>query len=186
MKIKFPLRIIIVFVSILFPLIYGCTTTIHGEKPETFAKLEVVTYNIGDLNGRRPDTSEVVAVIKRNSSPDIILLQEVHSEEQAKLISNSLGMPYTTFHSAKDKMSGLAILSRYPIKEGKFNAFKSSNNGFGFISAQVMIDGRIILVTSVRLERIRSINSNRDRIEISWLDGIRYLIKEMTEIYEIS
>ena len=93
------------------------------------ATFRVLTYNIrtglGSLDPsldpykdrkRKVDLAPIVAAI-RSANPDVVALQEVRGETQAKTLAAALGMHHVYHrHGPKyGKWWGLALLSRFPI-----------------------------------------------------------------------
>ena len=60
------------------------------------ASLSVMTYNIWDLEGKRPALKDVEAVIRDAGVPDVLLLQEVRGEKMALSLAGSLGLPLSS------------------------------------------------------------------------------------------
>ena len=88
---------------ILATALWGCMPVRGaGEKaPEN--SFSVMTYNIWDLNGKRPAVEDVVAVIRSEDVPDLVLLQEVRGEKMAFKISEALGLPHYVYHGVQWK-----------------------------------------------------------------------------------
>ncbi len=56
--------------------------------------LTVITYNIGTIDGRRLRPEKIVATIRKNATPDLLLLQEVPNEKFAIKLAESFGLPF--------------------------------------------------------------------------------------------
>jgi exodeoxyribonuclease-3 len=72
--------------------------------------LRVMTYNI--LDGGQNREEHILDVIK-TSQPDIVILQEVFTEEFLKFLSHSLGMNY--YLGAGNRERRVALLSKLPV-----------------------------------------------------------------------
>jgi len=96
--------------------------------------LRVMTYNI--LDGGENREAYIVDVIQ-NAKPDIVILQEVFTEEFLKFISQPLAMSY--YIGTGNKKRRTALLSKIPVR-----AFKSHHPVFpiwrNFIDAEVELD----------------------------------------------
>lgn len=93
--------------------------------------LRVMTYNI--LNGGENRDTYILDVIQ-NAKPDVIILQEVFTEEILKFLSGSLSMSY--FIGAGNKKRKIALLSGLPV-----HSFRSYHPLFpiwrNFIDAEI-------------------------------------------------
>lgn len=141
--------------------------------------LEVITYNIGDLNGHQPLLKDVAEIIKSHGVPDLLLVQEINGEKAVSRLSRMLGLPHFTYSNYKGKKHGLAILSRIPITEPQTFYFKASNKGYGIISGDILIDGHNVTIYSVHLDRIDPVKIKGQKIEMSWETALRFLKTEL-------
>jgi len=112
-------------------------------------QIKIAQWNIGGGLVRRDDSDplssssytedglEHIIEFLREENPDVVTLQETQERGdycQAKMIADSIGLPYWVNHSTDqsffdtEKLIGQAILSRYPIIESRFSPF--SNPGF--------------------------------------------------------
>lgn len=98
-------------------------------------EFKALQWNIGGGKDYRDSSKDVlgeVVAVTRKVNPDIITLQEIHSDEgssQAEEIAKSLGHKhwvedvYDESHLEKGKMLGQAIVSRWPIENHTFSFF---------------------------------------------------------------
>ncbi|MFN8413224.1 MAG: endonuclease/exonuclease/phosphatase family protein [Anaerolineales bacterium] len=97
-------------------------------------QIRVMTYNI--LNGGQTRENSILDVIQ-TAKPDVIILQEVFSDELLKFLSDALGMDY--YMGAGNKKRKVALLSKLPI-----HSFKNHHPLFpiwrNFIDAEVEIE----------------------------------------------
>lgn len=140
----------------------------------------VMTYNIWDLGGKRPELKDVEKVIRDAGVPDVLLLQEVRGEEMAVLLSKSLGLPYHLYCPARGRSYGVSILSRYPLTESGLLYFKSSKTGRGALRATVVVNGLKLQVCSVHLDRVGSVQVDKRGVHLSWDDALLLLAHETT------
>lgn len=95
--------------------------------------LRVMTYNI--LDGGENREAHILNVIQA-ANPDIVILQEVYSDEFLQSLSQALGMSYR--FGTGNKQRKVALLSKFPVK-----SFKSHHPIFpiwrNFIHAEIEI-----------------------------------------------
>ena len=141
----------------------------------------VMTYNIWELNEKRPAVKDVVEVVRSEGIPDILLLQEVRGEDMSLLLSSALGLPHHLYRQADGQKYGLAVLSRYPLTDNMFFYFKSSKMGRGALKATATVNDRKVRVCSVHLDRIDSVKVNKHGIDLTWGDSLYLLAHETTD-----
>ncbi len=68
----------IIFGVVIMLLLGSVVLAFHQNGDQTTSNpLEVMTYNIGDLNGHQPLLKDVAEVVKRHGVPDLLLVQEI-------------------------------------------------------------------------------------------------------------
>jgi len=148
---------------------------LENSSKRTFS---VMTYNIWDLNEKRPAVKDVIEVVRSEGIPDILLLQEVRGEDMSLLLSSALGLPHHLYRQADAQKYGLAILARYPLTDGGFFYFKSSKMGRGALKATATVNGLKVQVCSVHLDRIDSVKVDKEGINLTWGDALYLLAHE--------
>jgi len=141
----------------------------------------VMTYNLWDLGGKRPELKDVEKVIRDAGVPDVLLLQDVGGEGVVVSLAGSLELPYHLYLAARGQNYGVSILSRYPLSESGFLYFKSSKTGRGALRATVVVDDRELQVCSVHLDRIDSVNVDQQGVHLGWDDALFLLAHETTD-----
>lgn len=154
----------------------------HNRGQASINSLEVMTYNIGDLNGHQPLLKDVAEVVKRHGIPDLLLVQEIAGKKAVSRLSRMLGLSYFLYSDYKGKKQhGLAILSRIPISGSQTYYFKKSKRGFGILSGDILINGYNVRVCSLHIDRIDLVKINGQKIEMSWETALRFLKTELLE-----
>ena len=120
--------IVVIGLLVMVVLIYGVAVGVQdlGSKDEV-SSLEVITCNLGDLGGyKRLTRGEVVDFFKLCGVPDVLLLQEVESKNEAEYFSNKLGLKSFLFFNDFQREHGMAILSGLPLLNPDRIYFKTS------------------------------------------------------------
>lgn len=149
---------------LLIALIVGAAEPLQAE-PATFT---VMTYNIrgglGGANaernpiearGRKLDLGPVIAAI-RSAQADVVALQEVVGERQAREIATALGMKHVyARHGVKyGNWWGLAILSRFPILSHRSDVTSTGHgNSRSDLTAVLRIDGQSLTIVNVHPDK---------------------------------
>ena len=173
--------IVKLFHMILATALFRCVPVRDVGEQALEDSFSVMTYNIWDLNGKRPAVDDVVGVIRSEGIPDLILLQEVRGEAMALKISEALGLSHHLYHQFKGKTYGTAIISRVPLTDAGFLNFKAGGTGRGALMAHIVVNGRKVRVCSAHLDRIESVRVEKEGVEISWGGALNMLTREITE-----
>ena len=164
----------LIFVILLSGLLLCRQVT---EQQALNTQLVVMTYNIGTFNGERIGLDKIVKAVKRKALPDLLLLQEVHGEKEACDLAKKLGFKHYLFSIYESGKNGLAIMSRYAL----CNSGIIYLNKHAAFAAEMLIDGRSVLVCSVHLERIRPIEIKNNMVELPWKTALQFLLTELTQ-----
>jgi len=132
------------------------------------SSLEVITCNLGDLGGyKRLTRGEVVDFFKLCGVPDVLLLQEVESENEAEYFSNKLGLKYFVFFNDFQREHGMAILSKLPLLNPDRIYFKTSKYGYGAAAADVMVGVKKVQLVNVHMDRVDSVIMKDKKVDVS-------------------
>ena len=137
----------------------------------------MVTYNIDNIKEDRR-LLKVCTAIRNIGVPDVLLMQEVHSQHAASFLAGNLEMPYVQYKDYAHHQAGLAVLSRRPLNKVKIHYFSSSHYGYGALAAEIKIGNRKLLICSVHLDRIPQVNSRR---RVSAFTTLRVFKKELLD-----
>ncbi len=168
-----------IFLLLIFAV--GCGIFVFYEvKGETRRNsLKVVSYNVGTLNGDKPSFAGTVNAILKEGRPELVLLQEVPNEAFLKDMGKTLGLPHHAFgaYSANGVGYGLGMLSSRPLVNADVHLLE--HNGHAVLTAEMAMDGQVLVLCSVHLERVRAVKKAKDGFEMSWKEGFRILKDEM-------
>ena len=137
----------------------------QGPKADT-GLVRMMTYNV---HGFRPfeegnsDSvkSQILALIKAEN-PDIIALQEYYTRRKGSYdmtdsLQDILETPYFYFYPSSEndyEATGLAVFSKYPIKDKGFVEFDGAHNGNASIYVDLKVKNRTLRVYNVHLQSI--------------------------------
>ena len=128
----------------------------------------------------REDGMNYIEVVLKKYNPDIITLQETHTDEkiiQANILAQKLHLPhmvndvYDTSHIEQGQGLGQAIISRFPLRDHQFHFFINPNltmlqeNGEtwtthdkGVSSCFIQIEYKLLKVATLHLVPFRKFN----------------------------
>lgn len=147
------------------------------DEVEIIETIKVMAYNIHHANPpSTPDEIDINAIVNviKQESPDIVALQEVDANtgrsgpgNQAEIIADLLGMNFF-FGKAIDHDGGeygVAVLSKFPLSEGKINYLPTQTGTNGepriLVTAKITTpEGNVIRFGSTHLDA-QSAHTNR-------------------------
>ncbi|MBU1696218.1 MAG: endonuclease/exonuclease/phosphatase family protein [Proteobacteria bacterium] len=185
--------IVVIGLLLATVLFYGTVAGVQDlrskDEVDALGSLEVMTCNIGDLGGYKIlSNEEVVDFLKLSGVPDVLLLQEVKSENGAEYFSNKLGLKYFVFLSdAFQRSNGMAILSRFPLSNPDKIYFKASKYGYGALAVDATIGDNLkgrpktIQVVNVHMDRIDSVTMKDKKVAVNLGFLLRFIKNEIWE-----
>lgn len=174
-------RKISVLAALGLALVAGTIFAFHGGAVRHDGQvLAVVSYNVGTLNGTRPELKPVVAAIQKQGTPDLVLLQEVPDERFAVAIVQALGLPFQVFkgYQANGVGYGLAILSARPLSRPVLHDLKP--HGHAALMAEMACAGNEVVICSLHLARVQGLKSGGKGFELAWKEALDLLMRELT------
>ncbi len=158
----------------------------EGQGPKTdTALVRMMTYNVHNFKPFDEDgnddsvRSQILNLIKAEN-PDVIALQEYFSRKKGNFdmtdsLQEALNTPYFYFYPSNGndyEASGLAIFSKYPIKNKGYIDFDGTHNGNASIYVDLKIKKKTLRVYNVHLQSIsfgpkdyKYINRVKERLE---------------------
>lgn len=112
----------------------------YGSLIET--TLRIITWNVWGLYGPWPEREAAIVATLRDASPDIVVLTESWAkgdDSQCARLAGPLGLPHHTFSGVtaqedKAALSGVAVMSRWPIRRESSLTFGSARLQFAELS----------------------------------------------------
>jgi endonuclease/exonuclease/phosphatase family metal-dependent hydrolase len=154
----------------------------QGEGPKKAADMmRMMTYNVHNFTPFESDgdalavKSKILKVI-REQNPDVIGLQEYFTRfkgtldmtDSLKQILNTEHYYFVPSYKSDDQAMGLAIFSKYPIKNSGTITFDANHGGNAVIYIDILVGGRLMRVYNVHLQSI-----SFDPQDYAYLDEIK-------------
>jgi endonuclease/exonuclease/phosphatase family metal-dependent hydrolase len=145
------------------PLALPCAVAVHETAPAARpGAVRVVTFNV-HFGADIPGLADAIRTNPRLNEADVLLLQEIEShpgDDRAARLADalSLNLVYAPARIEGDGTHGLAILSRYPLKDLEVLSLKRYDLGFRgtrrriAMAATVELPGRSVRVYNVHLD----------------------------------
>lgn len=115
--------------------------------------MRLTTYNIWNSEINYSKRIDLLVCVLREEMSDFIALQEVKDESIVIKLNKELGFPFYYWKKYHDCEEGLAILSKYEIKNIWTNWDDNTDvHNSGIMFAEVMYKEKIIGITNVHLD----------------------------------
>ncbi len=113
---------------------------LYGRLIETAVR--VITWNVWGPYGPWPDREAAIPATLRNARPDMVVLTESWAKggaSQCARLAGPLGLPHHTFSGVQAQedeavLSGVAVMSRWPIRRESSLTFGSARAQFAELS----------------------------------------------------
>ena len=142
--------------------------------------MKIITWNVNSLKVRMTHLERVVELF----SPEIILLQELKSEENKLPIEEILDLGYNIAAFGQKTYNGVAILSKGRIYDVEKGLLKEDNEA-RYIKAITEIEGKVINVASVYVPNGSSVGSEKFAYKLNFLETLKEKLKPWVDREEI-
>jgi endonuclease/exonuclease/phosphatase family metal-dependent hydrolase len=174
----------IVIIGLGWPVLRA-TFRVAGETGEGPKKsnnsLRMMTYNVHNFSPFDDDGSALAVKSKilkliAEENPDVIGLQEYFTRfrgtldmtDSLKQIMNTKHYYFVPSYKSDDQAMGLAIFSKYPIKNSGTVTFDENHGGNAVIYIDILVGGRLMRIYNVHLQSI-----SFDPQDYAYLDQIK-------------
>jgi len=147
--------------------------------PRDAQHFQVLTWNVGNAGEKRPTLEQVATEIGKFGHPEIILLQEVGSEQWLKECARQLDYPFFA-KNYPGRGCDTAILSDYPLTPESSFAFPAPYFSGNAILARAATPWGEIVVGSVHFPAIPKDRARDGTVYFRWKDTGRMLWNELT------
>ena len=138
--------------------------------------MKIATWNVNSIRARIENIKKYLI----SSKPDIILLQEIKTQEETYPFHEIEKLGYTSYVNGKKSYNGVAILSKKKIS--KINKLLPGDKikQARLISAKIKIKNNSINLFNIYVPNGNPIDTDKYAYKISWLDlFIKYIEKEI-------
>jgi exodeoxyribonuclease III len=144
--------------------------------------MKIVTWNVNSVRARIDNISEYIKL----SKPDLLLLQEIKTEEInfPKDAFKELG--YDSFVSGQKSYNGVAFISKIKITNIKNDLIKDKLKQARVISGDIKIKSNIIKIINIYVPNGNPINTDKYVYKKNWLNlfinSVKKIIKNENKI----
>ena len=139
--------------------------------------MKIATWNVNSIRARIENIKKYL----KSSAPDIILLQEIKTEEQNYPFFVLKKMGYTSYVNGQKSYNGVSILSK--IKLGKINKnlpgdkIKQSR----FISTEIKIKNKKVDLINIYVPNGNPVNTEKYFYKLNWLNLLVKFIEKKSK-----
>lgn len=131
--------------------------------------MRIATWNVNSVRARLPNVLEWL----RDASPDVVLLQEIKTEEDKFPRIEFEDMGYNCAVHGQKSYNGVAILSKYPIQDIKTGlAGDVADEQARYIEGWIDAAPQGVRVASIYLPNGNPTNSEKFPYKLSWMDRL--------------
>ena len=132
----------------------------------------ISSWNVNSVRARIINIKEYI----KRFAPDIILLQEIKTENINFPNEEFKKLKYESFVFGQKSYNGVAIISKYKLKNIRIDLIKDKKKQSRVISAEVTHNKKKINIINIYTPNGNPVNTDKYLYKIEWLDS---LIKEL-------
>ena len=128
--------------------------------------MKISTWNVNSVRARLQNVKEYLKI----SSPDILLLQEIKTEEHSYPFKELEGLGYFSYVSGQKSYNGVSILSKNKIKEINKNLPGDTIKKARIISSTINIKKKNIDLINIYVPNGNPVDTDKYTYKKKWLD----------------
>jgi len=145
--------------------------------------MKIATWNVNSINSRK----ELFLKWLAKNKPEIVLLQETKSVDNAFPKSEIEERGYNIVLNGQKTYNGVAILSKFPIDESiKTFANNPVAGEARYLESVITVKEKTIRVISVYVPNGAGIDDSRYKIKLKFLDALRVHMNNLLKLDEIA
>ena len=128
--------------------------------------MKIVTWNVNSIRARIENIKKYL----KSSSPDIVLLQEIKTEELSYPFDEIRNLGYISYVNGQKSYNGVSILSKKKLHE--INKILSGDKikQSRLISAKIKIKNKNIEIINIYVPNGNPVNTEKYTYKLNWID----------------
>tara|TARA_B100000700_G_C15001671_1_gene836589 strand:- start:243 stop:1019 length:777 start_codon:yes stop_codon:yes gene_type:complete len=135
--------------------------------------MKIISWNVNSVRAR---LENILAYIKE-SSPDILFLQEIKTEEVNFPKESFQTLGYNSYVFGQKSYNGVAFLSKYEISNINFNSIKDKLKQSRIITGEVKLKNKKIKLINIYVPNGNPIDTPKYEYKKTWLESFIKFIK---------
>ena len=136
--------------------------------------MKISTWNVNSVRARIENIKKYI----KNSSPDIILLQEIKTEEKNYPFDDFKKLGYESYVNGQKSYNGVSIISKKKLKNINISLPGDTIKQSRLISTEIKIKNKIIDLINIYVPNGNPVDTEKYYYKINWLDLLIKFLKK--------
>ena len=128
--------------------------------------MKIITWNVNSIRAR----IEILKDYLKLNSPDLVLLQEIKTEEVNYPFNEIKKLGYISYVSGQKSYNGVSILSKKKLNSVKKNLSGDKIKQARIITAKTKIKNNNIEIINIYIPNGNPVNTDKYTYKLSWMD----------------
>jgi len=140
--------------------------------------MKIISWNVNSVRARIENIKNYI----QDSAPDILLLQEIKTQNENFPSSEFDKLNYKSYVFGQKSYNGVAIISKKEIKEINTNFIKDDLNQSRIITGQIVFKNKKIKLINIYVPNGNPVDTEKYEYKINWLAKfVKKIKKEVSE-----
>tara|TARA_S200000501_G_scaffold377396_1_gene435634 strand:- start:989 stop:1765 length:777 start_codon:yes stop_codon:yes gene_type:complete len=137
----------------------------------------ISSWNVNSVRARIENVKEYL----KKFSPNIVLVQEIKTEEKTFPFDEIKSLDYQSYVFGQKSYNGVAILSKKKLENIKIDLIKDKNKQSRTISAEFIYKKKNIQLINVYIPNGNPVDTEKYTYKIDWLDSFVKSVKSLSK-----
>ena len=139
--------------------------------------MKIATWNVNSIRARIENIKKYL----QSSSPDIILLQEIKTEEQNYPFNDLKELGYISYVNGQKSYNGVSILSKKKLNKISKDLTGDKIKQSRFISTEIKIKNKKVNLINIYVPNGNPVDTEKYFYKLGWLDLLIKLIEKKSK-----
>ena len=127
--------------------------------------MKIISWNVNSVRARIENIKNYI----RDSSPDVLLLQEIKTQNENFPSAEFKNLGYTSHIFGQKSYNGVAIISKYKLENIQTNFIKDDLKQSRIITGELMINEKKIELINIYVPNGNPVETEKYEYKKSWL-----------------
>ena len=137
----------------------------------------ISTWNVNSVRARIENIKKYI----KSSSPDLLLLQEIKTEEKNYPFDDFKKLGYESYVHGQKSYNGVSILSKKKLENINVNLTGDNVKQSRLISTEIKIKNKIVSLINIYVPNGNPVDTDKYFYKISWLNLLINFLKKKTD-----
>ena len=139
-----------------------------------FSLMKIISWNVNSVRARIINIQDYI----KKSSPDILLLQEIKTQDESFPYEDFKKIGYTSYVFGQKSYNGVAFISKVEIKNIKKDLIKDELNQSRIISGEILLKKKKINLVNIYVPNGNPIDTEKYDYKKNWLKKFISIMKK--------